>query len=128
LHPLDQGIIHAAKTHRSGLIRRMLANISVDHNENVNTLEALSMFSTAWKNFRIATVSNCQHKAGTLSVRDKIMEENPIDDDIKDKWQQIHQKVNVPTVVTMEDLSDVDSDFAVIQKATEDIVNGITEE
>jgi hypothetical protein len=55
-------------------------------------------------------------------VRDERVEENLIDDDIKDNWQQICQKINVPAEVTMEDFIDVDSDVAVIQEATEDII------
>jgi hypothetical protein len=42
--PPDQRIIHTARTHyRTRLVRKMLANISVGCDENMNILEALQM-------------------------------------------------------------------------------------
>jgi hypothetical protein len=67
LQPLDQGIIHAAKVHyRSRLVRRMLANISVGRDANINILEAIQMFSAAWKTLSAATIVNCFHTSGTV--------------------------------------------------------------
>jgi hypothetical protein len=71
----------------------MPANTSVGHNENVNIL-ALHVFTAAWKNLSVTTVSNSWRKAGILSVAEEIMEENFIDDGVKDNWQQICQKTN----------------------------------
>jgi hypothetical protein len=57
------------------------------------------------------------------------MEENLTDDDFKDNWQDIYQKINVPAEVMMEDSIDVDSDAAIIHEATDDdTVNSIIEE
>jgi hypothetical protein len=91
--------------------------------EDMSILQALQMFTAAWKILSITTVSDWWHKAGILSVRDKIMEESLIDDHFKDSWQQICQKINVPVEVMMEDFISV----AVIQEATDDIVNSIIE-
>jgi hypothetical protein len=71
------------------------------------------MFTAAWKNSSVTMVSNCWHKAGILSVKDEIVEEN-FTDDVKDNWQQICQKINVPAKVMMEDFISVDSDVAII--------------
>jgi hypothetical protein len=105
----------------------MLANISVRCDENVNIQEALRMFTAAWKNLSIIMVLNCWHKASILSVRHKIIDTNLTDDDVQDNWQQICQKVNVPAEVMMEDFINVDGDDAIIQEATDDTVNSITE-
>jgi hypothetical protein len=96
----------------------MVANISVGHDENVNIPEDLQMFTTAWENLNVTTTSNCWHKAGTLTVRDKTVNKNFIDDDIKVNWQQTCQKINI----MMEDFNDVDSDVAVIQETTDMIL------
>jgi hypothetical protein len=67
LQPLDQGIIHATKVHyRSRLVRRMLANISVGRDANASILEAIQMFSAAWKTLSAATIVNCFHNAGIV--------------------------------------------------------------
>jgi hypothetical protein len=108
----------------------MVANMSVGHDENVNILYALQLFTAAWKNLSITAVSNCRGEAGILSMRDEIMEENLIDDDDKYNWQQIRQKRNVLAEVMMEDFIIVDSDVAIIQETTDDddFVNTIIEE
>jgi len=50
LQPLDQGIIHAVKRHyRARVVRRMLCNIASERDINVNILEAMQMFSAAWR-------------------------------------------------------------------------------
>jgi hypothetical protein len=75
LLPLDQEIIHTAEKHYpSQMVRRMLANISVACDGNVNVLEVLHMVTAAWKNFSITMVPYCWHKVSILSVKDKIME------------------------------------------------------
>jgi hypothetical protein len=50
LQPLDQGIIHAVKWHyRARVVQHMLCNIASGRDINVNILEAMQMFSAAWR-------------------------------------------------------------------------------
>jgi hypothetical protein len=129
LQHCDEAIIHTAEMQVTWLVRKMLANISMGCDENVNILEAQHIFLTAWKDLSIIVVSDCWHNTHILSVRDEIVEENLTDDDNKDNWQQICQKINMPAEVMMEDSFDVDSDVAIIQEATDDdIMNSIIEE
>jgi hypothetical protein len=51
-------------------------------------------------------------------VRDEIEKQN-LTDDVTHNWQQVSQKIIVPSEETMEDFINVDTD-AVIQEATDD--------
>ena len=60
LQPLDQGIIHAVKRHyRARVVQRMLCNIASERDINVNILEAMHMFSAAWRALKEEMISNC---------------------------------------------------------------------
>ena len=60
LQPLDQGIIHAVKRHyRARVVWRMLCNIASERDINVNILEAMQMFSAAWRALKEEIIANC---------------------------------------------------------------------
>jgi hypothetical protein len=73
LQPPKQGTNGAAKTHyRSRFVRRMLANISVHHDEKVNTLDALQKLTADWKKPRRYNGVKWR-KADILSVTDEMV-------------------------------------------------------
>ena len=75
LQPLDKGIIHAVKWHyRARLIRRMLHNIASERDINVNILEAMQMFSAAWRALKEEIIAKCFRKAGVVYAEDDITE------------------------------------------------------
>jgi hypothetical protein len=74
----------------------MLANISVGHDANINIVEALQMFSVAWKTLNASTIVNCFHKA-RIVPQDKCKSEteSESDADMVNNWQHLCQKLDV---------------------------------
>jgi hypothetical protein len=60
LEPLDWGISMLQKRiiDNDWFEKRSLVNISVSHDENANVLEALQIFTAAWKNLSVTVVTN----------------------------------------------------------------------
>ena len=70
IQPLDQGIIHAAKSHyRSQLIREMILEIDTvgqvdEFAKGLTILKAMRMVKRALNNVTTTTITNCFRKAG----------------------------------------------------------------
>jgi hypothetical protein len=121
LQPLDQGIIHAVKRHyRARVVRRMLCNIASERDINVNILEAMQMFSAAWRALKEEIISNCFRKAGVVYAED-ITESEVLDDaETEENWKRLCEKLDVPTSVNLTDYVNVDCDVLVQKEITDD--------
>jgi hypothetical protein len=95
----------------------MLANISVGRDANISILEAIQMFSAAWKTLIAATIVNCFHKAGIVP-QNECESESGIDADMVNNWQHLCQKLDVE--VALDDFIGVDNDVIVVQELKED--------
>jgi hypothetical protein len=66
----------------------MLANISVGHDRKINILEAIHIFSAAWKTLSAATVVNCFHRARIVPQDECKSEIYSVSDaDMVNNWQ-----------------------------------------
>jgi len=103
LQPLDQGIIHAMKRHyRACVVWRKLCNIASERDINVNILEAMQMFSAAWRALKEEIISNCFRKAGVVYAEDDITESEVLyDAETEEKWKCLCEKLDVPTSVNL---------------------------
>jgi hypothetical protein len=55
----------------------------VSHDISVNILEAITMFSAAWRSLNATTVANCFHKAGVVQQKaEELKSENYSDSDM----------------------------------------------
>lgn len=122
LQPLDQGIIHAVKRHyRARVVRRMLCNIASERDINVNILEAMQMFSAAWRALKEEIIANCFRKAGVVYAEDDITESEVLDDaETEENWKRLCEKLDVPTSVNLTDYVNVDCDVIVQKEITDD--------
>ena len=122
LQPLDQGIIHAVKQHyRARVVRRMLCNTALERDINVNILEAMQMFSAAWRALKEEIIANCFRKAGVVYAEDDITESEVLDDaETEENWKRLCEKLDVPTSVNLTDYVNVDCDVIVQKEITDD--------
>jgi len=122
LQLLDQGIIHAVKRHyRARVVWHMLCNIASERDINVNILEAMQMFSAAWRALKDEVISDCFRKAGVVYAEDNITESEVLDDaETEENWKHLCEKLDVPTSVNLTDYVNVDCDVIVQKKTTDD--------
>ena len=66
--------------YRARVVRRMLCNIASERDINVNILEAMQMFSAAWRALKEEIISNYFRKAGVVYAEDDIIESEVLDD------------------------------------------------
>ena len=61
------------------MVWHMLCNIASERDINVNILEAMQMFSPAWRALKEEIISNCFRKAGVVYAEDDITESEVLD-------------------------------------------------
>jgi len=121
LQLLDQGIIHAVKWHyRARVVQHMLCNIASER-DIVNILEAMQMFSAAWRALKVEIISNCFRKATVVYAEDDITESEVLyDAQTEENWKRLCEKLDVPTSVNLTDYINMDCDVIVQKEITDD--------
>ena len=70
----------------------------------MNILEAMQMFSAAWKALKEEIIANCFRKAGVVYAEDDITESEELDDaETEENWKRLCEKLDVPTSVNLTD-------------------------
>jgi len=99
----------------------MLCNIASERDINVNILEAMQMFSAAWRALKEEIIANCFRKAGVVYAEDDITESEVLDDaETEENWKRLCEKLDVPTSVNLTDYVNVDCDVRVQKEITDD--------
>ena len=81
-----------------------------------NILEAMQMFSAAWRALKEELIANCFRKAGVVYAEDDITESEVLDDaETEENWKRLCKKLDVPTSVNLTDYVNVDCDV-IVQK------------
>ena len=102
------------------MVRHMLCNIASERDINVNILEAMQMFSAAWRALKEEIIANCFRKAGVVYAEDDITESEVLDDAETENCKCLCEKLDVPTSVNLTDYVNVDCDVIVQKEITDD--------
>jgi len=99
----------------------MLCNIASQRNINVSILEAMQIFSAAWRALKEEIIANCFRKAGVVYAEDDITESEVLDDaETEENWKCLCEKLDVPTSVNLTDYVNMDCDVIVQNEITDD--------